>query len=199
LPFGLAFVFSFSSVGWAQGRLGTGGRYASLRSIFWKSAERIGTRDAYRAYLERFPSGLYAALARAAIKTVIKRSGSGERTYRGRPAGDVLDASTINGRRRQTGDRLVGPGPITVGWAGSKSKSLFKRRMDRLAVVDHKHHARLCNLPPLPGSVRWPPLIYAADCDFQRTRCVSNYSTWAKRVAGGNQEALLQIAGDRSR
>lgn len=96
---------------------------------FWRSAERLGTPEAYRAYLAAFPEGFFAALARAALA-----QGNGGRATA--PAGPAAAAATppasvalkhftapvvhSGAVTFNLGDRFTGPGVLTVGWAGAK-------------------------------------------------------------------------------
>lgn len=95
---------------------------------FWRSAERLGTPEAYRAYLAAFPEGFFAALARAALA-----QGSGGRVNA--PGGSTAAAtppasaalkyftapvSQSGAVTFNLGDRFTGPGVLTVGWAGAK-------------------------------------------------------------------------------
>jgi len=94
---------------------------------FWRSAERMGTPDAYRAYLAAFPEGLFAPLARAAIG----QGGAARPTAGAASAGGLPPPSsalkhftapvTQSGAVTfNLGDRFTGPGVLTVGWAGAK-------------------------------------------------------------------------------
>jgi hypothetical protein len=88
---------------------------SAAEADFWRSTDRIGTPDAYRAYLAVFPNGLYVPLAKAALT---KGDGSVLRSFR-------RDAENSGQVTFQLGDRFAGPGAITVGRFGSKKEILL--------------------------------------------------------------------------
>ncbi len=119
----------------------------SADADFWRSAERIGTIDAMRAYLAAFPQGFYAALARAAIDRLQAEANAPRApatttapTAPAAPAaGTVLPAPTSTGLKSDPakvlagvatsgaitmmpGETYFGPGPITVGYLGAKKQ-----------------------------------------------------------------------------
>lgn len=104
---------------------------------FWRSAQRIDTPAAYRAYLDAFPNGVFASLAR------MKAAGSAGATApatsaapapagvpnAARPAANLryfsealADSGAIELR---LGDRLIGPGWLTVGSIGAKKQLII--------------------------------------------------------------------------
>lgn len=115
---------------------------------FWRSAERIGTADAYRAYLEAYPNGRFGPLARAALA----KAAAGPNTGTSAPipakatapnAGATLkpfsepaphsDAITF-----KLGDRFTGPGIVTVGWLGAKKQVVLPAgEWTTMAARDH--------------------------------------------------------------
>lgn len=117
-----------------------GGAPSQVEREFWLSARQIGTEGAYQAYLNRYPNGFFAALAAAAIKkradaasdasaamvsplvtTGPARSTSGSPQFDPARIAGPTDSRAIT---QQTGDIFYGPGPITVGWLGSKKQIL---------------------------------------------------------------------------
>lgn len=98
---------------------------------FWRSTERLGTPDAYRAYLAAFPGGLYAPLARAALGAPAAAPGAAPATAPTAPAparpGAMLryfveepdDTSAISFR---IGERFSGPGALTLGRLGARKQ-----------------------------------------------------------------------------
>jgi len=96
---------------------------------FWRSTDRMGTPEAYRAYLDAYPSGSFAALARLALSRVAPNA----------PAAAAAPAvptpsSTAAGLRYFTqpadsgavtlniGDRHKGPTALTAGWLGARKQ-----------------------------------------------------------------------------
>ena len=109
---------------------------ASMELEFWRSAERIGTADAYRAHLAAFPNGTFAPLARAALEKAnatapavqVKPAGPQPET----PARASPDLRYFSESPPYTGsisfnvgDRFSGPGALTVGWLGAKKQVLL--------------------------------------------------------------------------
>ena len=101
---------------------------------FWKSADRIGTEAAYSAYLQKYPSGAFAALAKAALDKLkpgaapsvaapvaATAAGSGKAAPRATLSAYSADADTGAGGI-QVGDRFYGPGTIQVGRVGSRKQ-----------------------------------------------------------------------------
>jgi hypothetical protein len=115
------------------------GAPTQIEREFWASTREIGTDAAYRAYLGKFPDGFFAALASAAIKKGIdaqpdRSPSSGNRSVSGGAGANPnfdskqFDPAKIAGPTasraitQQIGDVFYGPGPITVGWLGSKKQ-----------------------------------------------------------------------------
>lgn len=108
----------------------------SAEMEFWKSAERIGTPDAYRAFLAAFPEGFYAAMARAALakfQTPINvPAGAAPVVLPAVPAGTLgaggrlqpfgLEAENSGVVTFRLGDRFTGPGVVWVGRFGAKKQ-----------------------------------------------------------------------------
>lgn len=88
---------------------------SAAEADFWRSTDRIGTPDAYRAYLAVFPNGLYVPLAKAALT---KGDGSVLRSFH-------REAENSGQVTFQLGDRFAGPGAVTVGRFGSKKEILL--------------------------------------------------------------------------
>jgi hypothetical protein len=123
---------------------------AAAEVEFWRSAERLGTAEAYAAYLAAYPSGHYAALARLAM------SRSGPPPAVATPATPATTAapvptpaavpplrhfsepSTSGAITFQLGDRFHGPGAVTVGWLGARKQLVLPAgEWVVLAAVDH--------------------------------------------------------------
>jgi hypothetical protein len=104
---------------------------------FWRSAQSIGTVEAYRAYRAAYPEGTFVPLADAALAKLLA-SGRAVASSVAAPGGPAAatppDAAAL---RRvagptgstaitfQVGDAFRGPGPITVGWLGAKKQVLL--------------------------------------------------------------------------
>lgn len=97
---------------------------SAFETEVWRGAHSIGTVAAYQAYLQRFPDGAYAALARAAIDKL----GGGTAAAPLQPPAPP-PPSTVGHLRGEIdtgvasvalGDRFVGPGVITAGGLGSQ-------------------------------------------------------------------------------
>lgn len=132
---------------WQVAQAGPG----AVEADYWRSTEKLGTPDAYRAYLAAFPQGFYARLAHAALAK------AGAATPPPAPSPVVapqaappfvqhqvrsteLDAVPVPGfpdaaaLKRvladadssslpfRAGDVFIGPGPITVGGLGSRKQ-----------------------------------------------------------------------------
>jgi hypothetical protein len=114
---------------------------ASGDAEYWRSAERIDTVDAFRAYLEVYPNGRYAALARAAIAKAGVSPGDpagvtrpiGAKSQPQVPQGGAVEAGASlkyfsepaphsDAITFKLGDRFTGPGVVTVGWLGAKKQ-----------------------------------------------------------------------------
>lgn len=102
---------------------------------FWRSAERLGTPEAYRAYLAAFPEGFFAPLARAAIapaapvRATPPPGASAAAAGALPPASPALKHFTAPVERSgavtfNLGDRFTGPGVLTIGWAGAKRQAV---------------------------------------------------------------------------
>jgi hypothetical protein len=113
---------------------------------FWRSADRIHTVDAYRAYLKAFPEGLHAELARAAISS-LGEAGAGSAAagtgvpvpaaprapaaapaaptstgLAGDPAKLLAGGGTSGSVTMMPGETYLGTGPMTVGYLGAKKQ-----------------------------------------------------------------------------
>jgi hypothetical protein len=128
---------------------------------FWRSAERLGTPDGYRAYLAAFPEGFFAALARASLA----QGGAARATPA--PAGAGVQAPSPALRHFTApvthsgavtfnlGDRFTGPGVISVGWAGAKRQVVLPPgEWVVLAMADHKEDMT-------PPAYRFPTRVVA--------------------------------------
>jgi hypothetical protein len=116
---------------------------------FWKSVERMGTADAYAAYLETYPQGRFAPLARLALKKqtaealkagpdTVAPTASPAPAQRPAvaPVAALAPTPTPLGQDKlnkwsesasgaitlDAGDRIQGPGVLTVGRIGVKKQ-----------------------------------------------------------------------------
>jgi len=104
----------------------------TIEQTFWQSTERIGTPDAYRAYLGRYPSGLFAPLAEAALGKVkpadrgpadaASQPGRSQATARRTTLNSFSEAPNSGAVTLQLGDEIVGPKAVTVGWLGARKQ-----------------------------------------------------------------------------
>lgn len=116
----------------------------STELVFWQSSERIGTADAYRAYLRAFPNGAFTPLARAALAKIEGTAASPAQPAAAAAAATAPAALLVaepvpspnlrhfsepppltGSTPFNIGDRFVGPGPLTVGWIGAKKQVLL--------------------------------------------------------------------------
>lgn len=89
---------------------------------FWRSAERMGTPDAYRAYLAAFPEGFFAPLARAALAQAGAQRAARQAAVGASSALRYFSAPLVHSGAVafNLGDRFTGPGVLTIGWLGAK-------------------------------------------------------------------------------
>ncbi len=111
----------------------------------WRAATAINTPAAYNAYLAQFPSGAFAAMAKAALDKLgiaapaapaapaATAAQTASAALRDMP-GEIETSATA----LALGDRLNGPGVITVGGLGSRRQLLLPRgEWLLLAGYDH--------------------------------------------------------------
>jgi hypothetical protein len=89
----------------------------------WRSATRLDVKEAYDGYLARFPQGAFADMARLSLQRLGAPAAAA-------PAAPKLPADIDTTRLAQAdasralevqpGDRLLGPGVVSVGWFGAK-------------------------------------------------------------------------------
>ncbi|MBI5719801.1 MAG: hypothetical protein HZC37_19185 [Burkholderiales bacterium] len=156
-------------------RAGAPAQPGAIELEFWRSAERLGTPEAYRAYLAAFPQGFFAALARAALGAsgatgAAGTAGAVRATAPGAApaaqAGGVPAASPAlkyftapvmqsGAVTFQLGERFQGPGVLTVGWAGAKRQVVLPPgEWVVLAMADAK-----VDMTPVP--YRFPTRVVA--------------------------------------
>lgn len=135
--FGLAWLLALSLPAWPQPLS------LELDVESWRAASRLDTAEAYRTYLNQFPNGAFVPYAQQALQ---KLSGKATSPVAAppRPAEPAalatvqtaLDTNIVNLR---VGDRLHGPGVLTVGSFGSRRHVLLPRgEWVVLAGFDHK-------------------------------------------------------------
>jgi hypothetical protein len=120
-----------------------------VETEYWRSAERLGTPDAYRAYLATFPNGFYARLAAAALAKADTAAPQPVPSPTSQPAPPLVqhqvrstapsptpspgfpDAATLqkiaddadsSAVSFKIGDVFAGPGPLSVGRLGSRKQ-----------------------------------------------------------------------------
>lgn len=136
---------------------------------FWKSTERIDTPAAYSAYLETFPNGRFAALARAAMgKGQAPVSKEPAPVPKEQPLGQINSVvptvAKLEPRAKlatyseetntgsvdlRAGDKLNGPITLMVGGLGAKKQILIpKGEWVVLAATDYD---KIASIIPLTG------------------------------------------------
>lgn len=182
-----------------------------VEAEFWRSAQRIDTPDAYRAFLAAFPSSLYAPLAKAAIDRPVAPVATPAAVAASAPAVRLRpfsrsaqsDSVTV-----QLGDRLIGPGYIWVGRAGTaKQVALPPGEWVVLSVVESKSmqsfHVAGFQMTPRPMEVvriafgrfagnRLTTLMQAV-----LTVSFSNVPNWTD-IAGCDSDEALRLRHQRS-
>lgn len=98
---------------------------------FWRSTEKIGTADAYRAYLQAYSSGVFAPLAHAAL-TKLQRPSSAAPMALARPAApeggageglkEFSGPAQSDAVSYKLGDRFAGPTTIAIGSVGARKQ-----------------------------------------------------------------------------
>jgi hypothetical protein len=99
----------------------------STEQLFWQSAERLGTADAYKAYLSRYPSGFFMPLANAALGKAAETKGTDSRPTAALPVqGAGLNAFSSEASSGavsfRIGESFDGPKAINVGGLGVRKK-----------------------------------------------------------------------------
>jgi hypothetical protein len=100
----------------------------SIEQVFWQSAEKIGTLDAYKAYLSRYPTGFFAPIAMAAIGKYAEAVKPGGLTaevavlQQGSSLSHFSTASLSGTVEFNIGDSFSGPTALGVGRLGAKKK-----------------------------------------------------------------------------
>lgn len=97
---------------------------------YWRSVQRIDTADAYRSYLASFPSGLFSGLARlklAAPATPASAKASEPPALQAAASSGSLRSfseplANSSAVSLNLGDRLNGPGLVTVGAVGARKQ-----------------------------------------------------------------------------
>lgn len=121
----------------------------AIEQTFWQSTERIGTPEAYRAYLNRYPGGVFAPLAEAALskgKVADRASSDGPSTSarttsptRTNTLNAFSETANSGAVTFQLGDEFVGPKAVTVGWLGARKQLVVPTgRWIVLAAEDDK-------------------------------------------------------------
>lgn len=85
---------------------------------FWRSTERIGTADAYRAYLRAYSNGHFAPLARAALDKADLPSPAATEDRLNEFTGPAQSSAVSF----KLGDRFAGPTTIAIGSLGTKKQ-----------------------------------------------------------------------------
>ncbi len=190
---------------------------ASVEVDFWKSVERMDTADAYAAYLEAYPNGRFALLARIAMK---KQAENVQPVAGGAPTAPLAALSappapvvpmqalapTSGGKLNawsepasgaitlDAGHRIRGPGVITVGRIGAKKQlSIPQGDWMVLAATDHSSEAqpRVANMSTTNRIARLTTLTLA---QFDGTTARSLLVATFNRLPGDNPNHVWRDA-----
>jgi hypothetical protein len=106
----------------------------------WRAASSINTADAYRAYLSSFPAGAFAAFARAALDKLGAPVAAGTAPAAAAAAAPAAAAAAAAGSLAEynaesetnivalnLGDKLNGPGVLTIGSFGTRRQLVLPR------------------------------------------------------------------------
>lgn len=119
-----------------------------VEMAFWQSTERIGTADAYRAYLARYPKGTFAPLATAAMGKVDPATPhlapatpsatppSSAMVGTLRPFSMVPEGGAVS---FNLGDELVGPIALPVGALGARKQVALPKGPWVVLAANHRH------------------------------------------------------------
>lgn len=137
---------------------------------FWRSVERMGTADAYQAYLEAYPNGRFAPLARVAsrraapvpsaspaappaaasammpVPSVPRLAVTSDATSSSGNQLPVLNQQIQHsgGATFAVGERIRGPGVITMGRLGARKQvPIPEGEWTLIAAVDHDTESQL--------------------------------------------------------
>lgn len=175
-----------------------------VETEFWRSAQRIDTADAYRAFLAAFPASLYAPLAKAAIDRPAAPVATPAAVAASAPAAKLRPFSRSaqsDSVTAKLGDRFIGPGYLWVGRAGSaKQVALPPGEWVLLSVVEGKStqsfHVSGFLMAPRPMEVvriafgRFAGNRLATLMQAVLTVSYSNVPNWTDIVGCDSDEAL---------
>lgn len=196
---------------------------ASVEVDFWKSVERMDTADAYAAYLEAYPNGRFALLARIAMR---RASGSAQSAPAAAPVPPpaastvpvtspasapattpmLVQAPVTGGKLNawsepasgaitlDAGHRIRGPGVITVGRIGAKKQlSIPKGDWMVLAATDHDSEAQP-RVASMPTTNRIARLTTLTLAQFDGTTAKSLLIATFNRLPGDNPNHVWRDA-----
>lgn len=125
---------------------------AQVEVDFWRSVERLDTADAYVAYLEVYPQGRFAPLARIAIKKLGRNASVGVSPAQATSSAGLAESDRLKPFREdassgaiglQVGDRIRGPGVVTVGRIGARKQlAIPAGEWVVIAATDHNSEAQ---------------------------------------------------------
>ena len=161
---------------------------------FWRSVERLGTPEAYQAYLETYPNGRFAPLARVAARKLTPTP-AGNPIAPAAPAALTPPAPSVStasvpvsssqpavqfaagsqlpvlnellqesgGATFVVGERLRGPGVLTMGGLGSRKQvPIPAGEWTLLAAIDHETERQsILGRPGIDGSSKVASLVLA--------------------------------------
>lgn len=142
----------------------------SVELLFWQSAERQGTPQAYRAYLGRYPSGFFAPLAVSALTKPAAVPVPAPEALK-----MFLDEAPSGAVSFKLGEAFIGPRALTVGRLGARKQiALPDGRWIALAADEQTVSLAsiYANFPPVPRQ----RITTAVFGKFVGTRLVSTIS-----------------------
>ena len=196
------------------------GDKASVEVDFWKSVERMDTADAYAAYLEAYPNGRFALLARLAIKKQTAGNVQPANVTATSPAVPLAavsasaavaapiqasapaDGGKLNAWSEpasgaidlHAGNRIRGPGVITLGRIGAKKQLLIPAgEWVVIGATDHNSEAqpRVANMSTTNRIARLTTLTLA---QFNGTTAKSLLVVTFNRLPGDNPNHVWRDA-----
>jgi hypothetical protein len=161
----------------------------------WRAAHGIGTAPAYQAYLDSFPQGAFAALARAAIDKLRAPSAAALPSAAPPAAPAALPPSAVQAlageletgvSKLALGERYHGPGVTTVGSFGSRRQVVLPAgEWIVLSGFDHRSGDAL----PVPMAT----LVFGQFAGAQlRSLLVVSFNRRSIHVPAGSQTTYVQ-------
>lgn len=175
---------------------------SSVEVDFWKSVERLDTPDAYAAYLDAYPQGRFALLAQIAIKKLSRNASTGVSPAQAASSAGLAESDRLKPYREdassgaiglQIGDRIRGPGVVTVGRIGARKQlAIPAGEWVVIAATDHNSEAQSGGSRISPKiEVRLTTLTLA---QFEGTTARSLLIATFNRLVSGNPAHVWRAA-----